>query len=669
MDFSLVAPQVISTISVCSPPARLARATVSVAMRTLTLGLVLSLVPACSDDPAPSFPYVPPPDASPDVPGDTSAPDAPDEPDATSPKPGELPSHLRVWAPNATAVDCVASFGGKPEQAYPMSPNGEGAWALALPGAQQGDPYHFRITTPEGTYDRLDPRAIATHASGDQSVLWSAHYAWPAAETSFRRPDPRDVVIYEMHAGTFHDTPGGKPGTLSAAAAKLDHLASLGVNVVELLPIHDFPGEYSWGYNPRLPYVVDSVYGGPDALQFFVEQAHARGIAVVLDVVYNHLTDENPLCAFDGGDLDGCGGIYFYEDEYPDTPWGPRFDYDRPEVRAYLIDNARLWADTFHVDGFRWDSTGNIRATNHGQGEPIPSGEQFLREAHDALREAYPGLLSIAEDLSGNGLLTRPVEEGGYGFDAQRDAGFHGRVVEQLLLAGKGAPNVQALREALENGGDRPYERVVYTESHDSTGKLNDHVRLPDDLEPLDPEGERASRLSAVAVALTLTAPGIPMLLQGQELLSTGSFHDDAPLDWTRVDSQAGFLRFVKDLVRLRRNLDGNARGLQGQGTLVHHVNEADDVVGFLRFDASPSADAVLVVVSLSPASFPNYRVGVPSTGAWRVLVDSSRAAYALGHPAEGPSAYVADPAPRDGLDANVLVNLPPYGVLVLAKE
>jgi 1,4-alpha-glucan branching enzyme len=550
-----------------------------------------------------------------------------------------------------------------------MSPGEQGSWTLPLPDAEQGDPYRFRISTPEGTLDRLDPRALASGESGQDSLLWSPRYAWPASEASFRRPDPRDTVIYEMHAGTFHDTAGGQPGSLTAAAARLDHLASLGVNVIELMPIHDFPGEYSWGYNPRLLYAVDSVYGGPDALQSFVQEAHARGIAVILDVVYNHLSSPNPLCAFDGGELDGCGGIYFYEDEYPDTPWGPRFDYDYPEVRAYLQDNARLWVDTFHVDGFRWDSTGNIRATNHGQGDPIPSGELFLRETHDALREAYPGLLSIAEDLSGNALLTRPVAEGGYGFDAQWDAGFHASVVEQLALAGPGKPSVQALREALEDGGDRPYERVIYTESHDSTGELNDHVRLPDELEPLDPEGERARRLSAVAVALTLTAPGIPMLLQGQELLSTGTFHDDAPLDWTRVDSQVGFLRFVRDLVGLRRNLGGSSGGLKGEGTTVHHTNEVDSVVAFLRFDTSPSSDAVLVVVSLSPASFPTYRVGVPSAGTWTVLLDSSREQYGLGHPAEGPVAYVAESAPLDGLDANVLVTLPPFGVLVLAKE
>jgi len=647
----------------------LSRATLPPLMRTLTLALALSLVPACSEDPAPSFPYVPPPDARPDVPHDTSTLDAPDPADATIPQPGDLPSHLHLWAPNATSVDCVATFGGTPEQAYPMSPGEQGAWTLALPEAQQGDPYRFRISTPEGTLDRIDPRALASSESGQDSLLWSPRYAWPASESSFRRPDPRDTVVYEMHAGTFYDTPGGQPGSLTAAAARLDHLASLGVNVVELMPIHDFPGEYSWGYNPRLLYAVDSVYGGPDALQSFVQEAHARGIAVILDVVYNHLTSQNPLCAFDGGDLDGCGGIYFYEDEYPDTPWGPRFDYDHPEVRAYLQDNARLWVDTFHVDGFRWDSTGNIRATNHGQGDPIPSGEQFLRETHDTLREAYPGLLSIAEDLSGNALLTRPVTEGGYGFDAQWDAGFHASVVEQLALAGPGKPSVQTLREALEGGGDRPYERVIYTESHDSTGKLNDHVRLPDELEPLDPEGERSRRLSAVAVALTLTAPGIPMLLQGQELLSTGTFHDDAPVDWTRVDSQVGFLRFVRDLVGLRRNLGGSSGGLKGEETTVHHINEVDSVVAFLRFDTSPSSDAVLVVVSLSSASFPTYRVGVPSAGTWTVLLDSSREQYGLGHPFEGPVAYVTEPAPLDGLDANVLVSLPPFGVLVMAKE
>lgn len=634
-------------------------------------GLALVLA-ACSDEPDPSYPYVPSPDAGADGQADVRLDSTVTDTGVDAPTDQQAPAtRLEVWAPNATAVACVGSFGGAAEQSLTMEASASGFWSVDVGTTQPGDPYLFRLTTSEGQIDRLDPRALQRNAAGTRSVIGPGPYAWAPSEAAFERPTLREAVVYEMHAGTYNDEPGGQPGSLIDAADRLDHLADLGVNVVELLPITDFPGEYSWGYNPQLPYVVDEVYGGPDALHAFVQAAHARGIAVVLDVVYNHLSVPNPLCAYDGEGGVGCGGIYFYEDEYPETPWGPRFDYDRPEVRDYLLDNAWMWIERFHVDGFRWDSTGNIRATNHGQGEPIPAGETFLREANEALHEGSPGLISIAEDLSGSEALVRPVDEGGYGFDAQWDAGFHSLVVAELERAGSDPPQMTKLREALLAGGVDPFSRVVYTESHDSTGKLNDHVRLPRQLDPADPESIRAQQLSAVALALTLTAPGVPMILQGQELLEPGTFHDDEPVDWSRASSRAGFLQLARDLLALRRNAGGNTKGLQGEGIHVQHLNEDADVMAFHRFDAGGPGDDVIVAVSLSPNTYPTYRVGVPRAGLWQVRVDTSHEAYALGHApgAAGPASYQSDPAPYDGMDANVLVSLAPYGLLVLSQD
>ena len=578
-------------------------------------------------------------------------------------------THLEVWAPNATAVACVGVFGGA-QETLTMEASSSGYFSVDIEDAKPGDSYFYRLTTSEGELDRLDPRALACDASATRSLIGPAPYDWDASEEGFQRPALRDAVVYEMHAGTYNDEPGGSPGSLLDAAERLDHLAELGINVIELLPITDFPGEYSWGYNPQLPYVVDEIYGGADALHVFVEAAHARGIAVILDVVYNHLSEPNPLCGYDGEAGDGCGGIFFYEDEYAQTPWGPRFDYDRPEVRDYLQDNAWMWIERFHVDGFRWDSTGNIRATDHGNGDPIPAGEQFLRETNEALHAGSPGLLSIAEDLSGSDTLTQPVADGGYGFDTQWDAGFHSRVVGVLEQAG-GTPQMTTLREALLAGGTNPLSRVVYTESHDSTGKLNDHVRLPQQLDPNDPESIGAQRLSALGLALTLTAPGVPMLLQGQELFEVGTFHDDAPLDWSRLSTRAGFLELTRDLVALRRNEDGNSAGLKGEGIEVQHINEDADVMAFHRFDAGGPGDDVVVLISLSSVSYATYRVGVPRAGTWQVRVDSASDKYELGHAVgtAGPTSYDAEQAPYDGLDANVLVSLPPYGILVLSQD
>lgn len=633
-------------------------------MRIFPALVALSLVACSGNEPGTAGPITFPEAGAGDA-------DAPAEADARleaglADSAQDAPESITVWAPNATAVTCEGDFGGI-AQALPMS-GADGIWSVPIT-TQPGDSYRFRIETPGGTRDRLDPRALARDSTATRSVVAPRSYVWPSEEAGFTRPAIQDLVVYEMHAGTYH-APLGAPASLADAAQRLDHLRDLGITAIELLPIHEFPGEHSWGYNPELLYVVESVYGGAEALKLFVQEAHARGIAVILDVVYNHLSPDNPLCGFDDGEVAACNGIYFYEDEYPDTPWGPRFDYDEPNVRAYLLDNANLWLDTFHVDGFRWDSTGNIRATNHGQGDPIPAGEQFLRESNDVLHARSPGMVSIAEDLSGDPLLTEATGVGGYGFDAQWHGAFHSRVVAELMGAGQGGSNVGSVRDALlDFASAPPFARIIYTETHDTTGKLNGHVRLPQQLVPSDPEGTEARRLSALALALTLTAPGIPMLLQGQELLEPGSFHDDAPIDWARATDHAGFVRLVGDLCRLRRNLDGVSAGLRAEGIEVHHVNDGADVLAFHRYDEGGPGDDVVVLVNLSPAAYPTYRIGVPDAGTWRVRLDTSWEEYGLGYSSgSGAESYVSEATPYDGMPANVLLSVAPLAAIVMSR-
>ena len=215
----------------------------------------------------------------------------------------------------------------------------------------------------------------------------------------------------------------GDAGDLGGLAGKLGYLAELGINAIELMPVTEFAGDYSWGYNPSNPFAVESSYGGADALKAFVRESHRHGIAVILDVVFNHFGPSDlALWQFDGWSENGKGGIYFYNDERSATPWGDtRPDYGREEVRAYLHDNALMWLDEFHLDGLRFDATLYIRTIDGlGTGD-LPEGWDLMRSiTSDDPRARTPTRSSSPRTSS----PTRPItasDDGGAGFHAQWD--------------------------------------------------------------------------------------------------------------------------------------------------------------------------------------------------------------------------------------------------------
>src|SRR5262249_41463596 len=211
-----------------------------------------------------------------------------------------------------------------------------------------------------------------------------ASYAWTTVGS--RTPAFPEQVIYEMHIGTFVDTAGPGTGSWSSATAQLDYLAQLGVNMLQVLPPAEFRGSYSWGYNPSFVFAPESSYGSPDDMKTFIDQAHARGIGVVVDVVHNHYGPDLPsLWCFDG-ECFGAGGIYFYTDWRRESGFGPRPDYGRLQVRDYIVDNALLWQRDYRVDGLRWDSTLNIRSgVRMGVRTDIPDGWRLLQRINDTI--------------------------------------------------------------------------------------------------------------------------------------------------------------------------------------------------------------------------------------------------------------------------------------------
>ena len=494
---------------------------------------------------------------------------------------------FRVWAPNAEAVFVTGSFNTWSEEAGSMDSEGNGFWYADVSNAKAGDEYRFLIRSGGKLISRIDPYCREVTNSIGNGIISEPPGDWHS--DPFPRPAWNELVIYEMHIGTFHRPAEGQPGTFSDAIERLNHLRRLGVNAVQIMPAMEFAGDVSWGYNPAHIFAVESAYGGPSGFRDFVRAAHDLGIAVILDVVFNHFGPSDlDLWQFDGWSENEKGGIYFYNDWRSTTPWGDtRPDYGRTEVRQFIRDNALYWLEEFQLDGLRWDMTLYIRNVVGDEGDPgdaLPDGWSLMQWVNNEIRERLPGRITIAEDLRNQASITGAPGHGGAGFGAQWDAQFVHPIREVLIAPDDEHRSMAAVAHALSHhyNGD-PFQRVVYTESHDEVA--NGKARIVHEIAPGDPSHWAAQKRSTLGAALMLTAPGIPMLFQGQEFLQGEWFQDTVPLDWDQSDDFRGIVRLYRDLIRLRLNRAGVTRGLLGRGVHVHRVDETHKLVAFHRFE------------------------------------------------------------------------------------
>ncbi len=203
-----------------------------------------------------------------------------------------------IWAPHAERVTVVGTFNDWNGESHPLVRNANGTWEGVVPEAKPGDEYRLMITNGDRTWSRIDPRARQVTNSVGNAVLYRDDFDWGA--DAFQLPPWNELVIYELHIGTF----GGEDGVnnFDKAIERLDYLRDLGINAIELMPLAEFAGDYSWGYNPAHPFAVETAYGGPGGLKRFVKAAHERGIGVIIDVVYNHFGPSDlDLWQFDVG--------------------------------------------------------------------------------------------------------------------------------------------------------------------------------------------------------------------------------------------------------------------------------------------------------------------------------------------------------------------------------
>jgi 1,4-alpha-glucan branching enzyme len=575
---------------------------------------------------------------------------------------------FRVWAPNADAVFVSGSFNGWSEGATPLAAEQGGHWYVDVAGAGPGDEYRYLIHAGGQVLSRIDPYARAVSSSAGNGIVVAPS---PAAE-GFEGPAWHRLVIYEMHIGTFSRPSADEPGTFEGAIEKLAHLRRLGVNAVQIMPAMEFAGDVSWGYNPAHIFAVESTYGGPDGLRAFVEAAHAAGIAGILDVVYNYFGPSDlALWQFDGWSENGMGGIYFYNDWRAETPWGDtRPDYGRAEVRQFVRDNALFWLEEYGIDGLRFDMTLYIRSVRGEESEhdELEDGWSLMRWINEEIAARFPGRITIAEDLRNRAAITAPADEGGAGFGAQWDSQFVHPIREVLIAPDDAQRHMATVAHALAHhyNGD-PFQRVIYTESHDEVA--NGKARIPHEIAPGDPSHLAAQKRSTLGAALVFTAPGIPMLFQGQEFLQGDWFQDTVPLDWDQSEDFRGIVRLYRDLIRLRLDHGGFTRGLTGRHVAVHRIDENKKLVAFHRWRDGGPGDDVVVVASFSHEARAGYRIGFPRPGRWSLRLNTDWTGYGEDFTGQFSGDIEAEERECDGHPWSAEVAVGPYSALVFSQD
>lgn len=607
-------------------------------------------------------------------------------------------AHFRVWCPghHDVSVDVARADGTRIETVLRRDASGYASGCV--PHVCAGDRYRYRF----GDHLLPDPasRFQPDGPFGPSELVDPEVFGW--TDEAWRGPRLNGAVLYELHCGTFT-----REGTWRAATEELPGLAELGVTVLEVMPVAEFPGRFGWGYDGVFPYAPTRLYGRPDDFRAFITRAHELGLGVILDVVYNHLGP-------DGCVLSRYAPAYF-TDRYSNE-WGDAINFDGPEaapVREYFVSNARYWIDEYHLDGLRLDATQSMhdRSPTH-----------VIADIACAVRAAARGrdTLLVSENEPQQVRMVRPQGEGGYGLDALWNDDFHHSAVVALTGRGeayysdhRGTP--QELISAAKYGylfqgqrymwqkqprgartlGVPPAAFVNFIENHDQLANSGDGARLHRRTSP--------GRLRAMT-ALLLLMPGTPMLFQGQEMAASAPFlyfadhhpelaekvakgragfvgqfpslasaetqaalaapHDPATferckLDWRERDAHPGTYRLHADLLRLRREEAAFSR--QAPGAVDGAVLAAEAFV--LRFLTDAPLDERLLVVNLGPdvvaGSFAEPLVAPPDGTAWTVRWSSEHPAYGgtgtppvasgAGWRLPGHAAIVLRPETRDG--------------------
>lgn len=587
---------------------------------------------------------------------------------------GAIPSKngttFRVWAPNADKVSVIGDFNNWEENKNSLEPEDNGYWSVYVPKAKAGQEYKYLIHNGDQKLSKNDPYAQKLTADLQNSVIFNLEFKWE--DDGFRIADLNKLVIYELHVGTFFRPEDSEVGKFDDVVSRLNYLKTLGINAIEIMPVSEFPGEVSWGYNISYPFAIENDYGGPEGFANLVNAAHKLGIAVIVDVVFNHFgPSELDLWRFDGWSENDKGGIYFYNDDRAQTPWGEtRPDYGRSEVRRYIRDYAFMWLEKFNCDGLRIDGTCFIRDIEgcFGDKKAIEEGISLMREINQEINSKFPHKFIVAEDLQGETIITESLDNGGIGFTAQWDHNFVHPVRDVLKQVNDSDRDLQVLIDALNfKYGTDAYKRIIYCESHDEVN--NGKSRLPEEIQPGEADSHFAKKRATLGAVLTFTAPGIPMIFQGQEFLSDKYFKDDEEMDWEKFSQFKGITRLFKDLIGFRTSDDDEFAGLRGQDIHFLHINPHNKVLVYERIHQDRLDNKLIVVMNLSHEQFPNYTAGVPAGGTWKLVFNSSSKEYDRTYEDPDVNDFNAEEKPHENCKFSGTFTLPAYTALIFTNK
>lgn len=552
-----------------------------------------------------------------------------------------------VWAPHARAVSVMGDMNGWDGRCHPMRPRGDtGVWELFIPAVGRGARYKFRIVDCHGSVlEKTDPcgRAVELRPATASEVWREDRYHWADDDWMEARArwdaDRSPISVYEVHLGSWlrrSDRPGEDPGWLTyreLADRLLPYVADMGFTHLELLPVLEHPLDQSWGYQPLGFFAPTSRFGTPDDFRYFVDRAHQAGLGVILDWVPGHFPeDAHGLVRFDGTDL--------YEHAAPGharhPDWGTlSFDFESPAVRSFLISSALHWLEDYHLDGLRVDAVASMLYLDYSrrEGEWTPNvhgGREnlgavaFLKELNDAVHQACPGALTIAEESTSWPQVSHGTDRGGLGFDQKWNMGWMNDTLEAM--------ETDPLYRKYRYGSftfSLVYafsERFVLPFSHDEVvhGKRSMLSKMP------GPNVEKFANLRAL-YGFQWAHPGKKLLFMGCEFGQWTEWSSDEALDWPLLDfdTHQGIRLLVGDLNGLYRAEPAlHVQDFHPDGFEWLDSDDADRVIlAWVRW-APEWRDYVAVAVNLTPVPRPDFKLPVPFSGRHRVVLNTDAPEY-----------------------------------------